>query len=266
MSIFLPATPMIRLDDGIWLRGLALRRMKIRKTEGSRQTGRIGAHANTQADPRQAPQLNTVPPSSGAPTLGIPEAEFTPHVRDAIVTLMHDVDRLKRELEQTKSRLEDLSRTADQDMLLPILNRRAFVAQIARFIGLAERYGTPASILYFDLDDFKAVNDAHGHAAGDAVLHHFADMLASQIRDTDVLARIGGDEFGIILAHVNLVQARKKGASLAQALRKKPPVWAGKPVPLSFSHGVYELRAGENPDTAIAAADRAMYAQKRSER
>ena len=78
--------------------------------------------------------------------------------------------------------------------MLPILNRRAFVREISRFIAFAERYGTPSSLLYFDLDNFKAVNDAYGHAAGDVVLRHFSDLIASQIRDSDVLARLGGDE------------------------------------------------------------------------
>jgi diguanylate cyclase (GGDEF)-like protein len=180
------------------------------------------------------------------------------------MTLMHEVDRLKRDLEQTRLRMEDLARAADQDMLLPILNRRAFVREITRFIGFSERYGTPAAVIYFDLNNFKAVNDAHGHAAGDSVLRHFADLVASQIRDSDILARIGGDEFGVILSHVTADQAAKKAESLVRSLRDRPPVWQGKRVPLSFSYGVYELKAGERPDGAIAGADRAMYAQKNS--
>ena len=116
-----------------------------------------------------------------------------------------------------------MARTADQDMLLPILNRRAFVREITRFTSFADRYGTPSSLIYFDLDNFKTVNDAHGHAAGDAVLRHIADLIIGQIRETDVFARIGGDEFGVILAHVTADQATKKGASLAKALRDHPP-------------------------------------------
>jgi diguanylate cyclase (GGDEF)-like protein len=208
----------------------------------------------------------TLSPDTPASALGIPEAEFTPRVREAVIGLMNDVERLTREVEQMRARLDDASRSADQDMLLPILNRRAFVREITRFISLAERYGTPSSLLYFDLDNFKAVNDAHGHAAGDVVLRHFSDLLASQIRETDVLARLGGDEFGVILSHVTLKQAEKKGASLAQALRDRQPVWQGQVVKLSFSHGAYELRAGENADGAMAEADHAMYAEKRAGR
>jgi diguanylate cyclase (GGDEF)-like protein len=212
----------------------------------------------------EAPVPTIAPPAAVASVLGIPEGEFTPGVRDAVMTLVHEVDRLRLEVEQTRERLADMARAADQDMLLPILNRRAFVREISRFIAFAERYGTPSSLLYFDLDDFKTVNDAHGHMAGDFVLRHFSDLLASQIRDSDILARIGGDEFAVILAHVTLDQATKKGANLSQVLLDNPPVWNGHPVALRFSCGTYELHAGANADTAMASADRAMYAQKRS--
>ena len=130
--------------------------------------------------------------------MGIPETEVTPRVRDTIVGLMNDVERLTREVEQMRSRLDDASRSADQDMLLPILNRRAFMREITRFISFAERYGTPSSLLYFDLDNFKTVNDIHGHAAGDIVLRHFSDLIARQIRDTDVLAHRADDLFFVI--------------------------------------------------------------------
>ena len=236
--------------------------MKVGKTEGPKRTRPVGPYAAKPEALPETPEARAASPAATASVMGIPEAEFTPRVRDAIMTLMHEVDRLKRELDQTRARAEDLARAADQDMLLPILNRRAFVREISRFIGFSERYGTPAAVIYFDLNNFKAVNDAYGHPAGDSVLRHFAELVSSQIRDTDILARIGGDEFGVSLSHVTADQAAKKAASLVRSLRARPPVWQGKPVPLSFSHGVYELKAGEHPDSAIASADRAMYVQK----
>lgn len=200
-----------------------------------------------------------------ASVLGIPEGEFTPRVRDAIMTLMHEVDRLRKEVEQARSKLADMARTADQDMLLPILNRRAFVREITRFTAFAERYKTSSSLIYLDLNNFKTVNDAHGHDVGDSVLRHISDLILAQIRESDVFARIGGDEFGIILSHITADQAARKGESLAQTLRDNPPMIEGKPVPLSFSYGIYELRAGDTPDSIMRHADRAMYAQKRSQ-
>lgn len=204
------------------------------------------------------------PAAAAALRLGIPEREFTPHVRVAIASLMGEVARLKREVEITRRQLVDAERAANQDTLLPILNRRAFVRELARFAAFAERYGTPASLLYFDLDGFKSVNDAHGHAAGDAVLQHFAGMLASHVRGTDVVGRLGGDEFGVVLAHVTLDYARRKGEELTQTLSSNPPRWQGQPVAVNFSYGAYELRPGEDADIVIANADQAMYAQKRA--
>lgn len=237
--------------------------MKIDKTSRSGRTEGVAKAYAKAGGSKAVAAAGAVQPVS-ASVLGIPEAEFTPRVRDAIMTLMHEVDRLRHEVEQARAKMEDMARTADQDMLLPILNRRAFVREITRFTSFAERYKTPSSVVYIDLNAFKEVNDAYGHAAGDAVLHHIANLILGQIRDSDVLARLGGDEFGVILAHVTAEQAQRKGASLAQALRDQPPVIQGKPVPLSFSYGVYELRAGESPDGIMQEADRAMYAHKRS--
>src|SRR5258705_8871826 len=228
--------------------------MNVGKSGRPRRTGRAGATARSS---------QTVPVAS-ASLLGIPEEEFTPSVREAASRLVDEIELLRREVEQTRTRLEDMARTADQDTLLPILNRRAFVREISRAVALVGRYGTPASLLYFDLDNFKAVNDAHGHAAGDVVLRHFSDLIGSQIRDSDILARLGGDEFGVLLTHVTLDQAKKKGLAVAESLRSKPPLWNGLPVELSFSCGAHELHAGQKADAAMAEADSAMYAEKRA--
>ena len=239
--------------------------MKIGRPDGAARAQRA-----TRAYAKTAPVVESevIPPLTAvsASAFGIPEEEFTPRVRDAIMTLMHEVGRLRREVDQAKARLEDVAKTADQDMLLPVLNRRAFVREVNRFIAFAERYRTPSCLIYFDLDDFKSVNDEHGHAAGDAVLSQFAETILGQVRDSDVVARLGGDEFGVILAHVRREQALKKAATVAAALTARPARWRGTLLPIKFSYGVHELQAGESPDAAMAQADQAMYAQKRAER
>ena len=164
------------------------------------------------------------PPAS---VLGIPEHEFTPRVRDAIMGLMGEVDTLRRELTQTRARLDEVEKTADQDQLLPLLNRRAFVRELTRYIAFTGRYNTPASLIYFDLNHLKKINDTHGHAAGDAVLKHFAETLLAHVRDSDCVGRLGGDEFGVLLTHANQEQALKKADVLAEALRATPTMWNG---------------------------------------
>lgn len=201
-----------------------------------------------------------------ASVLGIPEAEFTPKVRDAIMGLMGEVDSLRRELIQTRSRLEDVEKAADQDGMLPLLNRRAFVRELTRYIAFTGRYNTPASLIYFDLNHLKRTNDTLGHAAGDAVLSHFSDVLQAHVRDSDCVGRLGGDEFGVLLSHANQEQALKKADILATALESSPTSWNGHSIPVSFAYGAFELKAGDNPDTAMARADQAMYAQKKSQR
>jgi diguanylate cyclase (GGDEF)-like protein len=239
--------------------------MKVEKTGGPGRARRV-TEAYAKAPARvQARAVAPVAPVT-AVAFGIPEKEFTPRVRDAIMTLMHEVGRLRSDVETMRDRLKDAARTADQDMLLPILNRRAFVRETSRFIAFAERYGTPSSLVYFDLNDFKAVNDTYGHAAGDAVLTHFAQTILGQVRESDIVARLGGDEFGVLLPHVAREQAARKAASLAAVLKAQPAKWRGRAVPVKFSHGVHQLQAGESADAAMAKADRQMYAQKRSER
>jgi diguanylate cyclase (GGDEF)-like protein len=198
-----------------------------------------------------------------ASVLGIPEAEFTPRVRDAIMNLMAEVDRLRQELEAVKQRLDTAETEADQDGLVPVLNRRAFVREMSRIMSFGERYDLAASLIYVDLDGFKAVNDTYGHAAGDAALMHVANLLIANVRESDVVGRLGGDEFGVILAKADLAQAQKKAGSLATMFEKQPFVWEGKALSLSFAFGVCMFQKGESVASAIANADKAMYASKR---
>src|SRR3954462_13343400 len=184
--------------------------MKVDRNSPVRSTRSVAqaAYARRVEAAGDAAAAESVGPS--ASVLGIPEAEFTPRVRDAIMGLMSEVDNLRRELTQTQRRLEDMEKTADQDGMLPLLNRRAFVRELTRTIAVTDRYNTPASLIYFDLNHLKKTNDTHGHAAGDAVLKHFADVLTANIRDTDCVGRLGGDEFGVLLSHANQDQALKK--------------------------------------------------------
>ena len=237
--------------------------MKVDRVNTARSTRAVGAAAYArQVEAVGAAQV--LEPIAVTSVLGIPENEFTPRVRDAIMQLMGEVDTLRQELQQTRNRLQEAEKTADQDQLLPLLNRRAFVRELTRYISLASRYGTPASLIYFDLDGFKLVNDTHGHAAGDAVLEHFADILQQSVRDSDSVGRLGGDEFGILLSHANQDQAHNKADQLAEALNASPTIWQGRSIPISFSYGAFELKAGEDAAGEIARADEAMYAHNRA--
>jgi diguanylate cyclase (GGDEF)-like protein len=240
--------------------------MKIERTNSTKGARSVGAAA-------YARQAEAAPSSAGPATvgatasvLGIPEGEFTPRVRDAILTLMGEVDSLRQLLAKTEARLDEAQKNADLDQLLPLLNRRAFVRELTRYIAFAGRYGTPASLIYFDLNGFKAINDSFGHAGGDAVLKNFAEVLGANVRDSDCIGRLGGDEFGVLLSHADQAQAHKKADILAQKLRAAPTLWSGQSIPVSFAYGAFELKAGDDADLAMARADEAMYAHKRGNR
>ena len=240
--------------------------MKVDRTGSVRGARAVGAAAYARQAQAVAAAEAPAAVSATASVLGIPESEFTPRVRDAIMTLMSEVDNLRRELQRTRERLEEVEKTADQDHLLPLLNRRAFVRELTRYIAFTGRYGTPATLIYFDLNGFKAVNDTYGHAGGDAVLSHFAETLLSHVRDSDVVGRLGGDEFGVLLTHANQEQGLKKADQLAVNLRETPTMWNGTSIPTAFSYGAFELKSGDTADLAMARADEAMYVHKRTSR
>jgi len=217
--------------------------------------------ARTEKAPAQR-TLRTERAADTASVLGIPEAELTPHVRAAITMLMEEVARLRDELRMTKRRISDLEELADTDALLPVANRRAFVRELSRMMSYAERYGTPHSLIYFDLNGMKAINDRHGHAAGDAALIHVSDVLNDSTRETDVVGRLGGDEFGVLLAQAGEATAREKAEALAEQISTEGVPWNGETLSLSVAFGVHPIRAGQDVDDAIQAADRAMYAHK----
>ncbi len=195
--------------------------------------------------------------------MGIPEAEFTPKVRAAIMELMEEVDHLRQELQRTRTRLERIEEIADRDALVPAANRRAFLREMARIMAFAARYDSPGSILYFDLNGLKTINDDFGHAAGDAALRNVARILADNVRESDVVGRLGGDEFGVILARSDRAEAEEKAKYLAEAIATNPALWKGKELPLTVAYGAYCFEPGEDTDTALANADKAMYENKK---
>lgn len=195
--------------------------------------------------------------------LGIPPEEMTPKVRAAIMQLVEEVNRLREELALAKERLDEVETLADEDSLVPVINRRAFVRELSRVISFCERYGAPCSMLYFDLNDLKQINDEYGHAAGDAALKHFAEILRNNVRDSDVIGRIGGDEFAVILLNSDEDTARGKARALQEQLAAAPMEWDGHTIPLHAAQGVFEFRPGVDANQAMAEADKAMYAEKR---
>jgi diguanylate cyclase (GGDEF)-like protein len=194
---------------------------------------------------------------------GIGEAELTPKLRQAIMGLLAEVDQLRRELGEARARIGYLERLADEDPLMPVANRRAFVRELTRMMSFTRRYGSAASVVYFDINNLKQINDRLSHAAGDAALLQVARILADNVRNSDVVGRLGGDEFGVLLVQTDQALAEQKAGQLAAAVAAHALQWQGQSIALGVSYGVYSFNGGENAGDAIDAADRAMYAAKR---
>ena len=207
------------------------------------------------------------PPLRISPALlAIPQAELTPRVRAAIGALVEEVHSLRLELDEVRAHAAQLRRLSDADPLLPVINRRAFVRELAGAMALAAHYRRPGSVVYLDVNDLKRVNDTCGHAAGDAVLALVAEVLTGHVRKSDVVGRLGGDEFGIVLAQADMGVAQAKTQALAAIIRDRPARWNGIEIPVSVSAGCYTFSGLEELSETLAAADRAMYAGKRGDR
>jgi diguanylate cyclase (GGDEF)-like protein len=175
-----------------------------------------------------------------------------------------ELERAEAEAEMLRERLADAEALADRDPLIPVLNRRAFLDALQRTTSYVERYGGEAAVLYLDLDDFKQVNDGFGHPAGDAVLKAFGRLLLENVRETDTVGRIGGDEFAIILVQVSKEEARRKAQALADVIATATCTYEGIEHRISASIGLHVIARAEAAEAALARADEAMYAVKKS--
>lgn len=177
--------------------------------------------------------------------------------------LAAEVARLRRQLAQAQRRIAELEHLADRDMLTPLLNRRAFAREMSRLLLRCGRCDIAASLIYFDLDDLKSINDRLGHDAGDAALLHVARLIVAHVRACDLVGRLGGDEFGVVLLGADGSAAERKAQRLAAALAAQPLWWQGRPIALGMAFGVCPLSADMEVPAILARADRAMYRRKR---
>lgn len=155
--------------------------------------------------------------------------------------------------------LDETRRLLHQDDLTPLLNRRGFRRACDRWPGK----DTAACCVMIDLDGFKTINDRHGHPVGDAVLVHFATTLREHMRPADIIARIGGDEFALILPNCSGDDVRHVLERLQAALAASPLSVSGGLVTLRFSAGVAERQADEALEQVLERADAALLDAKR---
>jgi diguanylate cyclase (GGDEF)-like protein len=169
---------------------------------------------------------------------------------------------LRASLAEMRDRIIELEQIADTDTLTPLPNRRRFLRELERVVSQSNRHGTPAAVLYVDLNGLKAVNDSHGHVAGDAALIHIARLLQGLIRTSDIVARIGGDEFGMILDHLDHNSAIETAERLCQCITANPLDLGGSHIRLDAAIGVATILPGDSAADVMQRADRNMYVAK----
>lgn len=177
-------------------------------------------------------------------------------------TLVEEIGRLRAEVARLEQRIEDLDRLAHNDSLVPLLNRRGFVRQLEKLIDRTERYGDGGAMLFIDVDGLKMVNDSFGHHAGDAALVHVAKLLVSHVRQSDCVARFGGDEFAVLLERTDAEQAADTAERLVDVIAGSEFRHEGRIIPLSAAIGIAMIERGDVAEQVLIRADRAMYKEK----
>ncbi|MFY2763263.1 sensor domain-containing diguanylate cyclase [Arenimonas sp. MALMAid1274] len=273
--------PVVELRRQIWLAALALTLVfLLAATLMARWIGApLLALANTARRLQAGEPDARFPPETGyrearqltAAMRGLVD-ELTAHERE-LTTLAQQLEQRVRdrtaELSEANAQLEVLAMT---DGLTGLSNRRHFGDQLAREATRAAEAGKPIALVMLDIDHFKAINDQHGHPAGDAVLRRVALLLEEQVRGNDLLARVGGEEFAVLALEASVAEASQLGERLRATAEANSPVMVGRSaVPVTVSVGVAVLwpRPGDilkTPERLLAAADDALYRAKRNGR
>jgi diguanylate cyclase (GGDEF)-like protein len=176
--------------------------------------------------------------------------------------------RLKILRDEIKGRMNELDRLASTDPLTGLYNRRMFFRRMDEEVARAGRTAAPMCLIYVDIDHFKDINDIHGHAAGDAVLQQVARTMTRIIRRGDVLGRIGGEEFLILLPDTPGSAGQRIAERLRQRVEHATIIYAGQKIKVTISAGVFHAAdpVGLSLDEMVKVADQALYEAKESGR
>ena len=185
-----------------------------------------------------------------------PADDETVSLADAIV-LLDEVNRLSRELRECEVRLAELDRLAHSDPLIGLPNRRRFEARLSSI--LTQSRGHRAAMLFVDVDGLKTINDRFGHNAGDRVIAEVGRLLARTVRNTDLVARLAGDEFGVLLEQSDELSAWQMALRIVETVDEAQLRVDGMCLRLSVAVGVAEIQRGDTLKSVFARADKEMY-------
>lgn len=212
----------------------------------------------------------TPPPSDDQASLLLTSAAATdPWPKDArlsVNALWRENQRLTKEIEDLKLKLISYQEVADYDVLVPCLNRRAFIRDLHRALSDCRRYSEDACLIYMDLDGFKAINDTYGHAAGDAGLIFVAKLLSDVVREGDSVGRLGGDEFAVLLRRADEQSGKLKAERINALLQSESFYFNAQSLKIVSSFGVRAYSAQTSPQIWLNEADAAMFLNKKTRR
>lgn len=225
-----------------------------RSARGGKQGRKAAAKPVAQKAAAKKP-AKTHPPKAGRKPVAAPLARAK-----------RQVVALRAELAAAQARIDELQAWADTDFLLNIYNRRGFERELERAIAYLRRYGATAALIALDVDRLKPINDTFGHAAGDIVLKGVVAVLMRHVRSSDVVGRLGGDEFGVLLWNLSEADALAKAVALEDAIDRLTFMFKGRSVVAGASAGIALIGPGDDAASVMEAADRAMYARKDARR
>lgn len=176
--------------------------------------------------------------------------------------LIEEISLLRAKVARLQEKVEQLDQLAHQDSLINLPNRRGFMRELERLISRVDRYGVNGAMLFVDLDGLKMINDTFGHRTGDEALIEVAALLSKGVRHSDVVARIGGDEFGILLESSDEANAQETAARLIDQISACEFMHDGEELPLSVAIGVGMIDALDTAEAVMERADEAMYRRK----
>lgn len=228
-------------------------RKPSRSAGGGKQARKSAAKSVTKPTVKKA--AKPAPPKAGRGRAAAPLAKAK-----------RQVAVLKAELAAAQARIDELQAWADTDFLLDIYNRRGFERELERSIAYLRRYGATAALIVLDVDRLKPINDTFGHAAGDIVLKGVVAVLMRHVRSSDVVGRLGGDEFGVLLWNLTQADALAKARALEDAIDQLTFMFKGRSVVAGASAGIALIGPADDAAAAMETADRAMYARKSARR
>ena len=186
------------------------------------------------------------------------DLEINTTLQFALLAMEEAEKRIKRQEIRIKH-LESLSVT---DELTQLLNRRGFLQQFQYSLSISRRNNTGGSLMILDLDKFKQINDTYGHSAGDDVLQNVGFSISKVVRESDIVGRIGGDEFSILMPGARPVTVKKRISQIHSAISDIKFPWNYKNITIRGSIGRYDYQSQENEQEILNLADTNMYEQK----